>query len=85
MNEIMSLAEMNAQFESEWVLLENPETSESLEVKGGKVLWHSKDQAEIYRKAREFKAKHSAIVYTGSLPPDMVIVLWVFSSIPRVD
>src|SRR2546425_5910097 len=53
MHELMSLAEINATFESEWVLLENPETTESLEVKAGKVLWHSKDRDELYRKARE--------------------------------
>ena len=49
MNEVMSVKEINSQFESEWVLLEDPETTETLEVKSGKVLWHCKDRDELYR------------------------------------
>lgn len=75
MSELMSLAEIQARFESEWVLLEDPETTELLEVKGGKVLWHSKDRDEVYRKARELRPKHSAILYTGRLPQEMAVVL----------
>lgn len=75
MNEVMSLVDIQARFTSEWVLLEDPETAESLEVKGGKVLWHSKDRDEVYRKARQLRPKHSAIIYTGTLPEEMVVVL----------
>ncbi len=75
MSEVMSLAEIQARFESEWVLLEDPETSESLEVTRGKVLWHSKDRDEVYRKARELRPKHSAILYTGRLPKEAAVVL----------
>jgi hypothetical protein len=57
------------------VLLEDPETTESLEVRSGKVLWHSKDRDEVYRKARELQPEHSAILYTGTIPDDMIIVL----------
>ncbi len=75
MNEVMSLAEIEAQFESEWVLVGDPETTETLQVRRGKVLWHSKDRDEVYRKANELKPKHSAILYTGTIPKDMVIIL----------
>lgn len=75
MSEVMSMAEIQARFESEWILLEDPETTETLEVKSGKVLWHSKDRDEVYRKARELRPKHSAILYTGKLPEDMAVVL----------
>jgi len=75
MSDIISVAEIKVRFESEWVLLEDPETIDSLEVRGGKVLWHSKDRDEVYRKARELRPKHSAILYTGRLPEKMVIVL----------
>ena len=75
MSETISLAEIQKRFDSEWILLEDPETNDELKVKGGKVLWHSKDRDEVYRKAREFKPKHSAILYTGKLPQDAVIVL----------
>jgi hypothetical protein len=73
--EIMVLDDIQKRFVSEWVLLEDPETTESLEIKSGKVLWHSKDRDEVYRKARELQPVHSAILYTGTIPEDMVIVL----------
>ena len=75
MNEPMSVAEIHAKFESEWVLLEDPETTKGLEVTSGKVLWHSKDRDEVYRKALELRPKHSAILYTGTIPEDAVIIL----------
>jgi len=64
-SDLMSVAEIRSQFESEWVLIEDPELTQHLEVKGGKVLWHSKDRDEVYRKARELhlRPKHAAILY----------------------
>ncbi len=75
MNEIMTLAEIKSKFESEWVLISSPVTSSDLEVERGKVVWHSKNRDEVYRKARELRLKHSAILYTGKMPADMEIVL----------
>ena len=75
MSEVMSLMEIHAQFAAEWVLLEDPDTTPMLEVRGGRVLFHSKDRDEVYRKAREVSPSHSAILYTGSLPRDMMVVL----------
>jgi hypothetical protein len=75
MAEVLSLMEMKMRYKSEWILVEDPETIESLELKRGKVLWHSKDRDEVYRKAREFCPKHSAILYTGTLPDGMAVVL----------
>lgn len=69
------MAEILGRFASEWVLLEDPETTESLEVKCGTVLWHSKDRDEVYRKARELRPRHSAIIYAGNLPEEMIVVL----------
>jgi hypothetical protein len=71
----MSAQEIHARFESEWVLVEDPETTELLEVTGGRVLWHSKDRDEVYRKARELRPKSSAILYTGSLPEGVAVIL----------
>jgi hypothetical protein len=44
MHDVMAMADIHARFRSEWVLLEDPETDDALEVKGGKVLWHSPDR-----------------------------------------
>ena len=75
MNEVVTMAEIRDRFESEWVLLEDPEATETLEVTGGRVRWHSKDRDEVYRKARALQPRHSSIIYTGTLPEDAVVVL----------
>ena len=75
MDNIMTVEEMRTQFESEWVLVENPQTNDALEVLKGKILHHSKDRDEVYRKAIALRPKRSAIVYTGEIPEDMEIAL----------
>ncbi len=75
MKTFMSMAEIEAQFDSEWVLLEDPETTADLQVQGGTVLWHSKDRDAVYRKAMEFRPKHSAVLYIGRLPADVAILI----------
>jgi len=68
MNEVMTVEQIHEHFDSEWVLLEDPEVNEKLEVLGGRVLCHSKDRDEVYQKAIELSPTHSAFLYTGSFP-----------------
>ncbi|OGQ81337.1 MAG: hypothetical protein A3F90_03480 [Deltaproteobacteria bacterium RIFCSPLOWO2_12_FULL_60_19] len=75
MDDVMTVAQIEAQFESEWVLLENPQTNEALEVQGGRVLWHGKDRDEVYRKAVELRPKRFAVLYTGKMPEGTAVVL----------
>ena len=75
MNKILTIAEIESQFKSEWVLVGDPETDESLEVQSGKVLYHSKDRDEVYRKAVEVRPKRFAMLYTGTIPQGTEIVL----------
>lgn len=74
-NQVLTKAQIEAQFESEWVLIEDPQTDEALEVQSGTVRWHSKDREEVYRRAVEIRPKRFAIVYTGKMPRDTAIVL----------
>ena len=83
MDQVMSRGDIEARFESEWVLLQVPETAENLEVLGGKVLWHSKERDEVYRKAIELRPEHSAVLFTGGLPEGMEAVLSAFPSTPK--
>ena len=62
MDQLLTIAEIHEQFQSEWVLLENPQTNEQLEVQGGLVRWHSKDRDEVYRKAIELRPKWFAMI-----------------------
>lgn len=75
MDDLLTIAEIEAQFESEWVLVEDPQTNEALEVQSGKVRWHSKDRDEVYRKAVQLHPRRFAVLYTGRMPRDTAIVL----------
>ena len=75
MDEVLTIAQIEKRFDSEWVLVGEPQTDDSLEVRSGKVLWHSKDRDEVYRKAVELRPKRFAMLYTGTMPRDTAIAL----------
>jgi hypothetical protein len=75
MDRVLTLKQIEDRFESEWVLVEDPETNDALEVQSGKVRWHSRDRDEVYRKAVELRPKRFAMLYTGKIPKDTAIVL----------
>ena len=75
MDKEMTMEEIESQFDSEWVLIEDPKTDEGLKVLGGRVLHHSKDRDEVYRKAVLLRPKRSALIYTGEIPEDTAVVL----------
>ncbi len=75
MSEILTLAEIEAQFASEWVLVEEPQLNDALDVQAGSVLFHSKDREEVYRKAIELRPKRFAMLFTGTMRDDTAIVL----------
>ena len=71
----MTIQEMESQFDGEWVLVEDPQTNESLEVVSGNVVHHSKDRDEVYRTAVALKPKRCAVLYTGQIPDNTAVVL----------
>jgi hypothetical protein len=71
----MALAQMETQFDSEWVLVGDPRTDEALEVQSGHVLWYSQDRDQVYRKAVELRPRRFAILYSGKMPEGTAIVL----------
>jgi hypothetical protein len=75
MDDVLTTAQIETQFECEWVLVEDPQTDEALTVHRGKVRWHSKDRDELYRKAVELRLARFAILYTGKIPKDTAVVL----------
>jgi len=75
MSEVLTIAEIESRFPSEWVLVKDPQTNEALEVQSGRVLYHSLDRDEVYRKAVELRPKRFAMLYTGTIPQDTGIVL----------
>lgn len=75
MDEFLTISQIEKQFDSEWVLVEDPQTDETLKIRSGRVLWHSKDRDEVYRKAVELRPRRFAMLYTGKMPKDTAIVL----------
>lgn len=75
MSDTLTMEEIRAQFDNEWVLIDDPITDERLEVHGGKVLFHSKDRDEFDRRSLEFRTKRFAVVFTGGPPANMEFVL----------
>jgi hypothetical protein len=68
MDEVLTLTEIETRFPSEWVLLADPEKDEGHRVCSGRLLYHSKDRAEVLRKLMELRPKKAAFLYTGKVP-----------------
>ena len=75
MDQIFTIEEIRARFNGEWVLVEDPQTDEALDVRSGKVRYHSKDRDEVYRKAVDLRPQRFAVLYTGKMPKDAAVVL----------
>ena len=64
----LTMAEIEAKYPNEWVLIANPKLSKHHEIVGGVVVLHSPDKAEYYRLMGEWDdpaVKHTASWYTG--------------------
>jgi hypothetical protein len=73
-DEILTMAEIEARFPSEWVLLDEPQTNEAA-ILGGRVVYHHPDRDAFDRKVAGIRLKRFAVVYTGKKPADMEYVL----------
>lgn len=75
MDKVMSWQEIKETFDGEWVLIEDPEFTGSREIAQGKVVFHSKDRAELGVKMGELPRMHHAIRYIGGLPDGLEMIL----------
>ena len=66
---------MEARFDGEWLLIADPELDEHLEVLRGRVIRHSADRDEVYQTGAALHLKHTASLYIGDVPDDLVFVL----------
>ncbi|MCI0630330.1 MAG: hypothetical protein L0Y44_06705 [Phycisphaerales bacterium] len=71
----LSEAQINERFVDEWVLVDQLQTNEKLEVLRGRVLFHSKNRDEVDQKAIELRPKRFATLFTGNVPSDTIIIL----------
>jgi hypothetical protein len=75
MDEVLSIEEIKARYAPDWVLIGEPQTDENLSVRAGKVLFHSPDRDEAYRKAAELRLPYFAVRHLGTLPEHLLINL----------
>ena len=75
MNERLTLQEIETQYAPEWVLIADPQTDDEQRLLGGRVLYHSTERDELYRKASELGLEKIAVRYLGTCPEDMALVL----------
>ena len=75
MNEFLTIEEIEEKFNGEWVLIEDVETNEKLEVLRGKVIYHGKDKNELHRRAMNSKTKRFASLFIGKPDPQLEFLL----------
>ena len=73
--EALSIEEINARFDGEWVMLIDPLHGEGYKVLGGRLVCHSKDREEVHNKGVELRPKSCAFLYIGKPDKDMVFML----------
>ena len=75
MNEVMTLKEIEAAFDGEWVLIEDTETTPTLEIIRGRVILHDKDKTLLHKKMKGLRPRSSAFLFVGEPPEDLVLTL----------
>lgn len=76
MPEVLTISEIRERFDSEWLLIKDPQTDDMLKVLSGDVIAHSPNRDEVYREANKLKkGGRFAILYTGRVPDDVAIIL----------
>ena len=71
----MTYEQIKSRFDSEWVLVGEPETDKALNIRSGTVLHHSKDREEVYRRALELRPSRVAVMYAGTMPEGTAVVV----------
>ena len=75
MNEVLTWEEIEAAFDGEWVLIEDPELTSTPEILGGKVIFHSKTRDEVHEEMLKLPKLHHAVIFVGNPEKNMVFAL----------
>lgn len=75
MTEILTIEEIERKFDGEWVLIEDSETDERLEVVHGKVTYHGRDKERLDKRMMKSESDHIAALYIGKPDPKMEFLL----------
>ena len=75
MSDILTMEEIESRFDGEWVLIEDVETDEKLEIVRGKIAYHGSDKEALHEKAMKSKSDHLATLFVGRPDPKMEFLL----------
>jgi hypothetical protein len=75
MSRLQTIEQITSDFPSEWVLIGEPQTDEKARLQGGRVVFHSPNRDDVYRKAVELRLPHFAVRFLGTMPEDTALVL----------
>ena len=74
-DEIMTRDEMEARFESEWVLINDPVLDEENRIISGRVRFHSPDKAAMHEAVKRLGSDFIATEFMGTPPVGMQFML----------
>lgn len=69
------MAEIEAKYAPDWVLIGDLVTDESLNVVSGKVLFHSPIRDDVHRMAGTLRPGRHTVLYLGTYPEDFSLNL----------
>ena len=75
MSDLLTIEQIQAGYPSERVFIGEPRTKEGARLQGGRVVFHSSNRDNVYRKAVELRLPHFALRFLGSMPESMALVL----------
>ena len=77
MNEVLTRAEMEAQFDGEWVLVADPELDKNMEVLSGLVVSHGLDPEAVYEEAANQNIRRWASLCFAPIPETSILLnIW---------
>ena len=67
------IEEIKKKYPNEWLLIIDYEVDEFMNVKKGKLVFHSKSRDEVHKKLSQYTGKR-CIQYSGKLPKDVGVM-----------
>ena len=75
MDDYLTIEEIEARYAPDWVLIDEPKSDELQRLLGGRVVDHSNNRADLFRKAKELGLHHISVRKLGPWLEDVVLVL----------
>ncbi|MBI4657412.1 MAG: hypothetical protein HY735_00960 [Verrucomicrobia bacterium] len=75
MKPILTAQNMRRLFPGEWLLIRDPKLDQDLNLIAGRVIAHSANRDDVYRRLLKASGKSLSIEYTGELPTDHAVAL----------